>query len=683
MKNHTNNGWYSKGTRDYVTPNINETLTWHNLQLNTHELNRHKNSIFRFEGKCGAKSSEKGLPIWPINPVFKNLSVKQERGLYSDEFYYSVDVKAEKNGIVNLSIFCPDGILLCETKLDYDKAPEWQTLNWPVQNFNGCDVKTGDAGFRFGFWYERNEIINRTKEGPYIGIAKFGNERVEPKICTKGTLFNYTIDVSAAHEGTVELLIKCPEGTHWDTEGEKKYDAKSGTKKTLTWTRIELPCDICGNAEYMFKFEQGHVLSENYTGPELIEENFGALNVIPEKGTNYTPFNFSIDFTTSKPRNVTLWARYDEGEWAVVESKPVASKRETILFSNITPGKVFRSIEWKCKGIVSESGITCTNWDIGLKWLNRNVSPKEGWWNEGFDFSVSLSANVPGDVVLMVKEEDTDEWMAVGNNRPYTGSPNPQTLTWENERICNNAYEGNTSYNFTFHWENVNYSTPSYQGPGLYVPPNILITSYNVIPANGIGYIENSVLQGYFKNMNIPRFNYSINVSAAKDVRIKLVTTDCVEEVTEHEEKRYHAPGPKTLNWPVESSIFDRIGLWHYNFSYYDTRWSRWQDCRSEKCEEGPELIAILKEFTIDPTPPFRVYGESYNVSVVVNGSRDLDITLELCTTASCKPVKTEIYESSEEEREMTWTDIKPWVDFGSDEELKFHLNVTWGDGDV
>ena len=683
VKNHTNNGWYSKGTRDYTTPNINETLTWHNIQLNTHELNRHNDSIFRFVGMCDAKSSEKGLPIWPINPVFENLSVKQERGLYSENYNYSVDVKAEKNGIVNLSIFCPDGILLCETPQDYDKAPEWQTLNWSVQKFNECVVKTGDAGFRFEFWYERNEIINRTKEGPYIGIAKFENESVEPKIGTEGTLFNYTINVTAAHRGDVVLLTKCPGGTQWATKNEKEYDTPKITK-TLKWTRIELPCDICGNAEYKFRFIQGDVPSEIYPGPELIIEEFGALIVDREEGTNYTPFNFSIDFTTSKPRNVTLWARYDEGEWELEESKPVASKRETILFSNITPRKAFKKIAWKCKGIANESGITYTLWDIDLKWLNESIgrSPEKGWWNDTYNFSVTLSANAKGNVELKVKQDSTNEWKSVGN-MSYTDQPNQQTLSWADEQICNDPYEGNTSYNFTFHWENVNYSTPSYQGPGLYIPACIIIASCNVIPANGIGYTENNVLQDYFKNMNIPRFNYSINVSAAKDVRIKLVTTDCVGEETEHEEKRNHAPGSKTLTWPVKSSDFDRIGLWNYTFAYYDTRWSRWQDCSAEKCGEGPELIAILKEFTIDPTPPFRVYGESYNVSAVVNGSRDLDITLELCTNASCEPVGTGIYESSEEEREMIWTDIKPWDHFGSDEELKFNVNVTWGDGDV
>ncbi len=284
VKNHTTNHWDSKGTREYVTPNVNETLTWNNIQLNTHELSRLNESIFRFVSMCGAKSSEKGLPIWPI-PLFINHSVKPDRGLYSDNYYYSVDVRAEKSGTVKLSILCPDGNLLYETEQDYIEAPEWQTLNWSVQNFNGCDVKTGAARYLIEFWYKGSVIISRTEEGPYIGIAKFGNGTVEPEIGTDKTLFNYSIDVIAAHEGDVELLIKCTGGTQWDTKGEIEYDTRNKWK-TLSWTGIEPPCDHCGDAEYMFRFVPGYVKSEKYTGPEIIIEEFGDPIVAPGNGTN-------------------------------------------------------------------------------------------------------------------------------------------------------------------------------------------------------------------------------------------------------------------------------------------------------------------------------------------------------------------------------------------------------------
>jgi hypothetical protein len=87
VKNHTTDLWDSKGTRDYTAPNINGTLTWQNIKLNSHELNQFNDSIFRFVGMCGAKSSEEGfrLPIWPVGPVFENLSVKRDTGLYSEK----------------------------------------------------------------------------------------------------------------------------------------------------------------------------------------------------------------------------------------------------------------------------------------------------------------------------------------------------------------------------------------------------------------------------------------------------------------------------------------------------------------------------------------------------------------------------------------------------------------------
>ena len=186
---------------------------------------------------------------------------------------------------MKLSILCPDGNLLYETEQDYIKAPEWQTLNWSIQNFNGCDVKTGNARYRFEFWYKGCVIINRTGEGPYIGIAKFGNETVEPEIGTDKTLFNYSIDVIAAHEGDVELLIKCSGGAQWATKGEIEYDTRNKWK-TLSWTGIELPCDHCGNAEYRFRFVQGYVKSEIYTGLEIVVAGFGDTIVAPGNGTN-------------------------------------------------------------------------------------------------------------------------------------------------------------------------------------------------------------------------------------------------------------------------------------------------------------------------------------------------------------------------------------------------------------
>jgi len=81
------------------------------------------------------------------------------------------------------------------------------------------------------------------------------------------------------------LLIKCSVGAQWATKGEIEYDTRNKWK-TLSWTGIELPCDHCGNAEYRFRFVQGYVKSEIYTGPEIVVAGFGDTIVAPGNGTN-------------------------------------------------------------------------------------------------------------------------------------------------------------------------------------------------------------------------------------------------------------------------------------------------------------------------------------------------------------------------------------------------------------
>ena len=627
VKNHTTDLWDSKKTRDYVTPN-NKTLTWDNIQLKTHELNEFNDSMFRFEGIF--KSNESEGPFYPLDLRWRNLSVTPNGGLYNDLFDYSIEVYSTKEIEVKLRVDYPhegEGVISDNT-MSYTRGDigNWKPFCWSdTQPFVKEDE--GDATYKFEFYY-RGTMINETElySRPSIGIAVFKDARLEPVIGTRETEFTYSVWVKAAKPDYITLTL-------YDSKGDNVAERRSKDKTTTEWKLFvfeNVPFKVLpalGNASY--EFLTGKNTKSSFDGPELIIEEFGALIVTPENGTNYTQFNFSIDFTTSKPRNVTLWARYDEGEWENVESKPVASKHETILFSNITPSKVFRSIAWKCKGIANESGITYTNWDIDLKWLNRSFSPKEErLWNDTFNFSVRLSANVPGDVVLMVKEEDSNVWMAVGNNSPYTDSPNPQTLTWESERIFDNPYEGNTSYNFTFYWGKTPYAaTPSY-GPKLFIPPNIIISSADVIPNDGVLYKFKAPI---FSDNSNKRFNFSITMTAEKPTAVKLVLVDPAgnKHILNDDRKcEYTTPyRPSNCSWTmIELPSEGDVGEWEYTYTFYDTRFGGWN--MSEERFKGPDIIAVFNSYTLDPEPPIP-YGEECNVTVCMSGLEKMDVTLE------------------------------------------------------
>jgi len=671
VKNHTTNHWDTKGTREYRTPDINETLTWQEIRLNTHELDRFNDSAYKFVGTF--ESSESKGPFYPIELRWRTHNVTPNRGLYNHPFNYSIEVNSTRAIEVKLRVDYPhEGeAVISDPMKNYTDRGNWEPLCW-MDRQPFVDADDGNATYKFEFYYEGTRI-NETElyPGPLIGIAEFKDASFEPEIGTGETEFTYRVRVKAVKPDYITLTV-------YDSKGDKVAERRSKDKTTAEWKLFEfenVPFKVppaSGIATY--EFLTGKDTKMSFDGPELIEEEFGELSVSPKEGTNNNVFNFSVDYKTSNPDYVTLWAKCDDGEWVEVERKQVVSEQGTIIFQAKTPCETFETVCWKCTGIVSESEINCTNWDIGLKWQSRSFSPEEGWWDDTFDFSVSLSANVPGEVELMVKEDDTNEWVAA-EKKSYTGSPNPQTLTWENERIFS-TYEGNTSYNFIFYWGKIGYASLPYPGPKLFIPLNISISSADVIPDASVSYIENEMLQDYFMNRN-SSVTFSSSVSATKDTSIKLVTIDPFGAETEYDAKEYHGPGLKALKWAVESSNFERIGVWAYKFMYKDARYG-WANYSEEF--KGPEIIAVLRDFDIEPEPPL-LYGESCDVTVVVNGSRDLTITLELCNlTSHCKPVQngTKLYKSSEGEREMVWKDIKPFGEtYGSTDKLLFQLDVT------
>ena len=633
--NYTSGEWDLKGTRiNYTTPGKNQTLEWHNIRLNSHQFDQYNDSRYRFVGI--SNSSEYEGPFWPIGLRWSNHDVTPKRGLYDYKFNYSIEVNSTKEIAVKLRVYYPrEGEAIISDNIKrYTNRGNWEPIYWNnTQPFVKEDE--GNAAYKFEFYYKKGNklyLLNETEiyYGPYIGIADFRNNRVEPEIGTRETEFTYSIEVKAVKSDYLTLKVYDSE---WNFISEKIHENKTTTDwklfkfENIMFTKV--PPASLGVAHYVFL--TGKETKISFNGPEIIEEKFGKLFVDPKEGTNYTLFNFSIELNTSKPRNVTLWAKCDDGEWMEVESKPIVSEWETIKFSVKTPCDTFKEVCWKCKGIVSESEINCTKWDIGLNWINTSFSPTEGWWNDTFNFSVNLSANIPGDVELKVKCKD---WKSVRNKSYYDNAPNPQMLTWEDVRICNNSYEGNTSYNFAFYWGNTRYPDDfcdgrPCDGPEVFIPLNIHLENNTVEPEEGVYY---NFKEGYFRDTTNPLFNYSIEVTADKPTTLKLVLTDpCGEKHNMTEECKYTTPHQlQECSWRMIELPSGQAGKWNYTFSYYDTRlyydtgdgWNM-----SNKTFEGPEIIAVFENYTLDPEScPF---GDPCNVTVCMKGTEEMNVTLE------------------------------------------------------
>ena len=716
---------YSSGEFEFKkTENYEKTMHWQpikfeNIELSPSELSLENDSkyIFKYRGNNETSYDKVGHyfsgPTWPINETWKNPTVKPESGLYNSKFTYCLDVKADKKMEVKLIPYYPTkGEATIPPTEEYIDAGNWTTICWnDTHPFEEKDE--GTAEYKFKFYYEHE--INDTEKcegcsrysGPSIGIAEFKNNSVKPGNGTRETEFTYSVNVSAVESDYLYLKV-------YDSGGTLIREKKSDKKTSPNWEVFEfknvtfehVPPAALGNASYEFWVKK--TPSIDYVGPFLIIEKIENFTVTPKEGTNATSFTFCVDVNSTEKENVTLQVSSNETKWIDVCSRPYEddSKWKHICFpkisidsSNLTPEekenlisgwKKNKVIFWRVKGIIRESNTISTDWDINLTCHNRSFSPKEGWWyQDNFTFQVNLSANMNGDIELRIKlNESNSSWTTVGKGE-YNNSPNPQILTWENVSICDSdsPYEGNTSYNFTLLWDSREDSCGSELGPRLFIPIDIQFKNASVTPEVGIYYIENDILWNYFKNRNT-NYTYCVNVSAAKDTRIRPVIIDPTDKRTHGSERNYSTgTKPEELCWTINLSAPENIcwGMWNYTFEYFDTRkkyenetgdgWVEW-----ENQSEGPEHIAVFKNFDIDPKPPL-LYGESCNVSVVVNGSKskNFNITLELCNSTTCKPVETKTYNSSKGEQPIVWDGIKPWENFSSSDKLFFNFNVSGG----
>ena len=631
-------------------------------------------------GMLAAQSAKTGVAPPVVIPALENASVSPPEGNWSDYFNYSVAVRFYERIEIKLWIYHPaeHDWISCGIQ-EYNKSGGGgQTLWWNVRPF---DHNCAGESSSYKFIWDGIVLNIDGKErffGPRFGdggpcptptpppLVGFKNESVEPEIGASETKFFYSVIMNATKEGIACLEIQCLPGGYFKPVGCYDYNGNDELVPYKWNVTSEEYCDKeIGEGKYRFYFQDDtgtKIPSMVYEGPEVIIEQFTNFSVNPDKGLNTTFFNFNVDVNSTKRGNitVTLQVRPDKVDWMNVTNKSYENDRPgktvpinfniSIDTSDIPEKENLISewrknevIEWRVKGLIKESSTINTTYDIGLTWHDSSFSEEEGWWNDSFNFTVNVSADINGSVELKVKCED---WKSVGN-WSYNNTPNPQILSWESVRVCEKRYEGSTSYNFTFHCGDIQYSSPIYDGPEVFIPLNLSLENGTVEPEKG-GYYN--FTDGYFRNTTKPLFDYSIEVTADKETTLKLVLIDPDGDKHEIEEKCDYnktPPGqPQECSWRMIEQPAREIGMWNYTFSYYDTRYG-WKTY--EKTFEGPEIIAVFENYTVDPDP--YEFGEKVDVTVCMRGTKAMNVTLEAFNLwpdqQKWTEIGTELYEPS------------------------------------
>jgi hypothetical protein len=265
-----------------------------------------------------------------------------------------------------------------------------------------------------------------------------------------------------------------------------------------------------------------------------------------------------------------------------------------------------------------------------LSWRNNSCTPSKGWCTESYNYSIDVKAEKNGTVELQIKSKGNCE---KGERQTYNKISEWQTMNWTITNPCSEC-EGNTSYKFVFYLEGkYNNETSSYIGPKLFIPINISFTEDFAEPNYGVYY---NFKDDIFNDTSSTLFNFSIDMTADKPTTIKLVLIDpCGEKHNITEECKYNTNTtpphqPQECSWRMIELPSGQAGKWNYSFSYYDTRlyydtgdgWNM-----SNKTFEGPEIIAVFENYTLDPEScPF---GDPCNVTVCMKGTEEMNVALE------------------------------------------------------
>lgn len=640
--NYTSKSWDVYGEKIYNKPGEEVQLEWEDVILNENNLNRSHDGMYKFVSML-LESNETEGPFYDFNFTITNFTVTPKRGLYSDEYKYSVDVFSERPLDLELRVTSPSGEEINKFA-KYSNTNHLENISWKIK----FEKRAEGNVTAIVYAYYKGEKINRAEtHEPYVGIAEFRNNTIKPKIGTRDTNFLFCIECRAAEGISDHVYLEV-----YDSKGNRDKQINlsnvSPNWKKFCFNYVPKNVDL-GATKY--RFSVANTYSEEYEGPMVVEEILSNFQVNPDNGTNQTEFTFKV-YPSIKPieiinetYNITLQLSVDKINWIDVMEKPYD---KCVVFQNISidslnladKSKIISewkqkgTLYWRIRGYVTNSNIVETKWDIDLKFLNHSFSPKKAWWNDSLFFTTTLSAKANGFVELQLKTDNGNILNLTILRKEYNNTPNNQTFNWtiNLEKLGKKEYEGKVKYRFIFYWGDTKIESRWYDGPTLYKHLKVNVTSASVYPASGYS----GCLPKYFEPIV---YHYCINLSANKNTIVKLIVISPSGKRLEMNGKEYTRGKSKEIIWESkenQSLTYNELGTWTYvvNCSYFDPKQNRFVEKEYYRCN-GPRVYAFLNNFTIEPKyvkDGMLMYGDKINISFDVKSVDNISVTLYILT---------------------------------------------------
>jgi hypothetical protein len=463
-----------------------QTICWNNTQPFKWECEGDASYMFIFYRK-GVYINETAEHVGPYVGIaeFENSSVKPEIGTCETEFNYFVRANAFKKGKVYLEIQCPNTTGWNPIDPYYEYSPPgfepfyWNNIKLP------CDCKYGIAKYRFKF--VPKEIINVSETysnesgsyGPEIIEEKFRNEKVFPKKGTEETSFNFSVDVKASKNETINLSVSCDEGP-WEVIRSESY-TKDGWE-TLNFTNITLSSsNLSFNASVNCIFEGIVNKSKNITIPYDINLSWRNNSCTPLKGWCTESYNYSIDVKAEKSGTVELQIKSKDDWEPKGERKPYNKPSEwqqAMNWTNISEcgeyeGNTSYKFVFYLEGKYNNETISYTGpklfIPINISFTENFAEPnygvyynfKDDIFNDTsstlFNFSINVTADKPTTLKLMLTDP-CGEKHNMTEECKYTTPHQPQECSWRMIELPS-GQAGKWNYTFLYYDTRLYYDT--------------------------------------------------------------------------------------------------------------------------------------------------------------------------------------------------------------------------------